>query len=146
MARLDGIERLKKALEARERRYAAGIARGLKKAGAFLLRQSLQEVPVQFGVLRSSGTVRSAGSGMQTVVFVGYQAKYALYVHENLEAAHGTAFNVKHADKIAAAKTPAEKRVWFNRGPKQAAKFLERPLRQNEHELRRIVTEEARKP
>src|SRR5208283_1222248 len=34
-------------------------------------------------------------------VIVGYTANYAVYVHENLEAAHGQAYNIKYAAKIA---------------------------------------------
>jgi hypothetical protein len=47
-------------------------------------------------------------------VIVGYAASYALFVHENLDAAHGEEFNKKHGR---------------GRGPNQQAKFLETPFR-----------------
>ena len=58
-----------------------------------------------------------------TAVRVGYTANYALFVHENLEAAHGAAFNAKHAAEIAAG-------TEHSRGDNQQAKFLETPFRQ----------------
>jgi hypothetical protein len=70
-------------------------------------------------------------------VIVGYTAAYAVYVHENLEAAHGQMYNAKYADEIAmtramkAAKIPKGSFTeWHDRGPNQQAKFLEQPARE----------------
>lgn len=67
-------------------------------------------------------------------VVVGYTAKYALFVHEDLEATHGEAFNQKHAADIAAGREEA-------RGPNQQAKYLEMPFRklQNDGTLLEII-------
>lgn len=62
-------------------------------------------------------------------VVVGYAASYALIVHENLETAHGVAFNVKHGGK------PGFK----NRGPNQQAKYLEQPFRELRSRIMEIV-------
>jgi hypothetical protein len=79
-------------------------------------------------------------------VVVGYTAAYAVYVHENLEAAHGAAYNAKHAAEISAGKTKSSKtkKGWkgaTSRGPNQQAKFLEQPARElnNSGELSRDV-------
>lgn len=53
-------------------------------------------------------------------VNVGYAASYAVAVHENLEAAHGEAFNVKHRGE----------KGFTSRGPGQQAKYLEQPFRE----------------
>ena len=72
-------------------------------------------------------------------VVVGYTAAYAVHVHENLEAAHGAAYNAKYADEIAQGQTVnkkgrvVKKRGWkgrTSRGPGQQAKFLEQPARE----------------
>lgn len=121
------------------------VERGLKKAALFLQRESMKLVPVQFGILRSTAFTRAEGHGAKTRVIVGYTSQYAVYVHENLDATHGKAFNSKHADKIASAHTSAQRRVWFRRGPNQVAKFLEIPARTKQADLERIIKGEARR-
>ena len=79
-------------------------------------------VPVQTGNLRASGYTRHTGSGIATVVEVGYTASYAIYVHEIVDNLHGAAFNEAYADRIAAA--PDNDPYWFERGPNQQALFL----------------------
>ena len=98
------------------------VGNNLRLAGAYLLRQSQMIVPVQTGNLKASGFVRATGSGIATVVTVGYTASYALFVHEMVDNLHGQEFNITYADKIAAA--PANDPYWFNRGPDQQALFL----------------------
>lgn len=66
----------------------------------------------------------SAAKDGDVSVVVGYTTEYAVWVHENLEAAHGQAFNVKHAAEIKAG-------LEHSRGPLQQAKFLEQPAREN---------------
>lgn len=65
-------------------------------------------------------------------VVVGYEAPYAVVVHEDLEAAHGAAFNVKHAAEISAGKEKA-------RGDNQQAKYLEAPFRIHKERIKAIV-------
>lgn len=73
-------------------------------------------------------------------VVVGYTASYAVYVHENLEAAHGEAFNAKHAAEIAAGagRKKGERRV-MSRGAGQQAKFLEQPAREHSTTIAQMV-------
>ena len=118
--RVDGVDRVKAALQKAREKYAKGVERGLVKSGLLLLRYSMQLVPIDTGDLRRSGpavTRKMPGtSGLNTVMTVGYGTDYAVYVHENLEAKH------------------AEGKV---------AKFLERPLREHREEMAQIVRTEA---
>jgi len=114
------------------------VNNGIRKAGRFLFREAQEIVPVDEGNLRGSGFVRPIGKGSNFAVVVGYTADYAVFVHENLNAAHGAAYNVKHAAEIA---TGAKD----NRGEKQQAKFLEAPARQFKGKMIRIIKGEASK-
>lgn len=116
----------------------AGLERGLKLAGLFLLAKSQKEVPVEFGPLKASGFVRVTGFGAGTNVQVGYTAAYAIYVHENLDAAHGEEFNKKYAEAIKNGKMKS-------RGKGQKAKFLEDPAKDfaNRRDMRAIIAEQT---
>jgi len=127
------LSELDKATKSIQRR----AERGVKKAGVFLQRKSLLLVPVDTGVLRASSFVRKQGSGLSTVVFVGYTTAYAVYVHEDLDKAHGAEFNAKYAAEIA---DPKNKMT--SRGENQQAKFLEQPQRQYRRRIRRIIAKE----
>jgi hypothetical protein len=109
------------------------VERGLKKSGKLLLRESQRLVPVDTGNLKASGFVRSEGAGARTDVTVGYTANYAVYVHEDLEKAHGSEYNVKHLLLYKHGKKKGQMVV--QRGPDQQAKFLEKPA----HELRPVI-------
>lgn len=125
-----------------------GIGRGLKKGGLFLQGKSMEIVPVQLGNLKNSGFCRNVGGcGFNTDVIVGYTANYAVYVHEDLNKAHGKQFNEKYIAEIAAAQgTPrgTARGGMFNRGEDQQAKFLERPAREERGAILRIVQKEAK--
>lgn len=150
--RVDRVKNVQAALRASRTKTERGVERGLTKAGLFIQRISQEVVPVQFGPLKASANTRKEGSGYRTIIIVSYGTIYAVFVHENQDAAHGAAFNAKHADKIAA-NTFVTKRgkevnrhpMWFNRGPNQTAKYLERPIRQNRQRIRDIVFTEAQK-
>lgn len=103
------------------------------RAGLFIQRKSMEIVPVDKGNLRGSAYTRNmGGSGFRTDIFVGYTADYAMFVHEDLEAAHGERFNIKYAREIAAGR---QKR----RGKDQQAKFLEKPIRDNRQLILRMI-------
>lgn len=61
-------------------------------------------------------------------VAVSYYTSYALYVHENMQAAHGTDYNEQYADEIAAG-------TRHDRGAGQGAKFLEEPARRLQKQM-----------
>ena len=120
-----------------ESQIAKGAEVGLKKFGLLIQRESQKEVPVDQGVLKNSAFTRKAyGSGFNAVIIVGYTAYYAIFVHENLDAAHGEEYNQKHAEAISGSRerdtrgrfTGVRKnKRWHNRGAGQKAKFLEDP-------------------
>lgn len=147
---LEGVNEVTRNLLRAGKIIQRNTQRGMKKAGLFLERKSNEIVPIQTGNLRGSSFVRASGSGVRFAVTIGYTASYAVFVHENLDAAHGSEFNVKHADKISRANVRlrrGEKRSpFFNRGPDQQAKFLERSARENRFKILRIIHKEATKP
>jgi hypothetical protein len=93
------------------------------------------------GNLKTSGFVRDVTADPKKPdIIVGYTAQYAIFVHENLEATHGGAYNTLHADDIA---NPNRKHTAasgnFARGTNQQAKFLERPMREERSKLLKII-------
>lgn len=110
-----------------------GIAVGLKAAGLHLQRRSQYFVPVETGILKESAFTRASGSSQYTVVRVGYTASYAIYVHENMNAAHGAEYNKKYGRVL---KSGKHEKL---RAPQQQAKFLERPAREERSEMLAII-------
>jgi len=134
-----GVDEVISKLRVWDKRYEKRFAAGMKVAGLFLQRESQKIVPVDTGILRSTAFTRATGFGFATDVLVGYTAAYAIFVHEDLDAAHGTAFNQKHAAAFAAATTKRQKQRFAPRGPNQQAKFLEKPLREQRDKLLQII-------
>lgn len=145
-----GVDKFIHRLRQHKKKAAFGVQRGLKRAGLFIQRESMELVPVETGHLRAGAFTRAEGSGMRTVVTVGYVADYAIFVHEDMEAAHGTAFNIKYAKEIKEAKWYSATRsdpdgditYWLQfhaRGPDQRAKFLSTPIETKSREIRMIV-------
>lgn len=162
---LEGVSEVLKNLRESKTLIGKGADRGLRRAGLFLLRESQKIVPVQTGNLRGSGFIRAFGSGMRTDVIVGYTALYAAYVHEDLEKAHGAAFNVKYAEQIATRPLRKKRRIaqrkkgqtdreylhsvesdpYFRRGERQQAKFIETPARQNRDKMLAMIASEMKR-
>lgn len=149
MASTAQISLIQQALRRHANAKALRLAEGLKKAGLFLEAESKKVAPVDYGVLKASAFTRVENDYTRTVdVIVGYTAAYAVFVHENLDALHGAAFNARYAKELAEAKA-ARKRgervsgpFRHNRGPDQQAKFLEAPFRRHRRTLRDIVVAE----
>lgn len=141
---ITGLDKILLNMKKVEKDAGSKVARGLKKAGAFLLRESQAIVPVDKGILKASGFVRAFGVGFKTDVIVGYTAGYAVYVHENLEAVHGAAFNIKYAAMITDSKNKKQVKQ-YTRGPNQQAKFLEAPCRTKRGEIIDIIKQEVLK-
>jgi hypothetical protein len=116
--KVKGVAQTIKGLQSAQFTWERGVERGLKKAGLLLQRESQKIVPIQWGVLKNSAATRATGSGVNTVVVVVYTASYAIFVHENLEAAHAVG---------------------------KTAKFLENPLKKlvNDGTLAKIIQDEA---
>lgn len=150
MASVSDISAVKTKIRAVVNKKIAGMTRGLKTAGMLILRDSQKIVPVDYGPLKASGFVRAKGANTKNVdVTVGYTAAYAVYVHEDLEKAHGSAFNIKYAAQLARAKELRKKKEGgttgpfrHNRGENQQAKFLEKPFRDRKADVLAIVKAE----
>lgn len=156
LVRITGVRQVR----ANMRKYTVdqgqAFSAGLRKAGILLQNLSMRICPVDQGPLRASAFTRKFGSGYRTDVVVGYTKKYAAYVHEDIEAFHGQAFNEEYAEEIARRKPtaavfkrkfgnkPPRERPYFRaRGPNQQAKFLEKPARENRPEMLAIIAGEA---
>lgn len=137
IAQFTGARQLFANLRAQRAKAERGVERGMRRAGKALLRYSQKIIPVEFGVLKASGFVRVTGSGFKAKVNVGFTEAYAVIVHENLDAAHGAAYNAKYKEDI-------KKGLKKARGVNQQAKFLERPAREHRPELLRIIRESAK--
>lgn len=126
-------------------RYAYRFERGLKRAADMLFTRSQDLVPVDTKALSDSGrSYKLAGYGFSSVFVVGYggdqkTGKYAVFVHEDLQKAHGLAYNVKHASDIAAG-------ITHMRRPEEMAKFLEFALRSEHGRMVSAIAAEMRKP
>lgn len=118
MARVERIRAVKRALRKECKRRTDALARGIKRAGLFLQRQSQAIVPVDTGALRSSAFTRMMPIADPIIVVVGYTQNYAIYVHEDL---------------------------WARHAPGRYAKYLEWPARVYRNDMRNIVEEEMRK-
>lgn len=83
-----GQEEIRKKLDELARKYPRALAGALYQEGAELLSDSLRRVPVEFGVLRSSGYVAPPTGLEEPVVEIGYGTDYAVPVHERTGAHH----------------------------------------------------------
>ena len=154
LSTVHGVDEILKNLRKSRLLVAAGFERGLKRAGLFLQRESQLLVPVDTGNLKGSAFTRSFYKGTATEVYVGYTAEYAVYVHENLEAAHGAEYNRKYANKIGPdrdsstgkylSRQERRKKKFSARGERQQAKFLEQPAREKRPTILMIIYAEAK--
>lgn len=80
--------------------HGRGCEVGIKRAALFVQRESQKIVPIDTGHLRGSAGTRSEGSGWDTKAWVFYTANYAIYVHENLTAAHAPGKQAKYLTSI----------------------------------------------
>ena len=142
LAGISGIDKIIRNLKRVDAQIARGVARGLKRGGLLLQRKSQEIVPVDKGPLKASAFTRNVGgSGFKTDIIVGYTQGYAVYVHEDLEAAHGAAFNEKYAGQIA----DSSNKRFRSRGVNQQAKFLEQPARNLRPVILKIIHQEAKR-
>lgn len=124
---LMGVAELRRKLQKHKKKLAQQLSRGLLNAGYLLQRESQKLVPISLGDLRRSAYTRKEGSGFNTVVSVGYELDYALWVHEN----------VLMKWKGKKRRKPFKGVYW---GPKgRQAKFLEAPFRERRKELMALI-------
>lgn len=128
ISHLKGVADMISRMRSKDAEIQSRINAGMAAAGAKILQLSAPLVPVETGALKRSAFIRVTGSGTATVVNVGYSTSYALYVHEDLEAAHGQTYNIKYADDIKAGR----KR---KKGPLQQARYLIQPIEEHRAEI-----------
>jgi len=160
MVSIEGLNKFRSKLKNLTYRSGPAVERGLKRGALQIFREAQQEVPVDEGNLKGSGFVRqTAGRGLSAEFTIGYTASYAVYVHENLDAAHGAEYNTKYEaertkysaklrdEKGRFLKGSGEKTVtaskYKKRGENQKAKFLEDPARRNIPAVVKFVQEEV---
>lgn len=105
------------ALRIRVKRVGTGVRKGLLAAGELAKRESQKTTPFRTGLLRSSHIVHPVRGGNMPAVDISVKTKYAIYVHENLDARH---------------KSPTR------------AKFLERAVRENQNRIISIIRKHAK--
>jgi hypothetical protein len=124
---IQGMDKVIQSINQGYNRYQYRFYVVLRQAGFFILRESDKEVPIDTGELWRSRRVLRTGQGFKTVVTAGYgnpnspAQEYAVYVHEMFGIAHGEAYNVKYAARIAAGKD-------HMRRPGEKYKYLEDPV------------------
>ncbi len=101
--------------------------RGLTKIGLFVKGAAQKNVPVDTGNLRSSAFSKLSSSMKEVVI--GFTAKYAIYVHENLE------------QTLKGVKRQSGRGWYWNAG---GPKFLERAINDNEATIEKILVNEVR--
>lgn len=132
---IDGVDRVLTNISLLEKGTKVGLRLGLTKAGLVLQRISQTFVPVHYGNLKASAFTRLdafPGSGVM-IVFVGYTAAYAIYVHENME------MKLQGQERPYTAKGGYQGHYWDPAGRGQN-KFLERPYRRHLKNLLAIIS------
>ena len=78
-----GLDTVQDNLNNLMRRQERATLKGLLSAGFFVQRESQKIVPIDTGNLKAGASTRPLS---ESAVQVGYEAEYALEVHENLQA------------------------------------------------------------
>lgn len=101
--------------------------KGLYEAGLMIQAGSQKKVPVEYGFLRASAFTRIKD---KVNVEVGFSAKYAVYVHENME------------QKLKGQPRPSGLGVYW--GPQGQPKFLESTVTELSGQLLDIIAKSAK--
>lgn len=80
-----GLRKVQKNLDKKIAGMGRAALSGLLAGGQIIFREAQAHVPIDTGHLAGSGYVRRGEDDNETVV-VGYEASYALFVHENTGA------------------------------------------------------------
>lgn len=116
LVQITGVKAILTKLRATTVNLGKDSARGLKKGGLFLQRESQKVVPVDEGLLNKSvATINIGGEGFSADIIVHYGAgaEYAVYVHEDLEARHKEGKIAKYLSRPAAEKRPEILRIIY---------------------------------
>jgi len=141
---LKGLKQMLANMNRAEKVIGAAVQKGLMAGGKHLREKSLELVPKETGNLAKSivGPKNIGSKGFHADIVVYYDEKkapYAVWVHEiaNPPHAHGSEYNVKNAGRIAAGKLK-------KKDSKEQWKFLEQPLRTEQHTILKIIAKTIR--
>jgi hypothetical protein len=134
ITKVTGVNKVIAKLKAADKTMQVGFMKNLYTAGLFLQRESQKIVPIDKTNLKGSAFTRLIKKGWASDCIVGYTSKYAIYVHENLDAAHGAAYNIKYAKQIA-----NNLKGFKKKKPEEQAKFLEKPFREKRKQILTIL-------
>ena len=137
LTKIIGRRKLTSRIDRMNRNATRAFSNSMYRQGLLLLRESKRIVPVDTGNLKATGFARRAGVGLKTAVDVGYEANYAIFVHEDIYALHGEAYNDFYEAEIAAGDK-------HRRGKNQQAKFLAKPLKDLRRNMTRNITRDIR--
>ena len=130
---LTGVAQVVSEINRRVNALGGGSERGLLKAGLFLKKESMKQVPVDTGFLKNSAITPQLMRTMSNRIYVavGYSAVYAPIVHENPYAGRTHGFGPR-GQKYS---------HWARKGK---WKFLEDPLKANVRALTGIISGSVR--
>lgn len=94
--------------------------------------KGLKKLNKVFVALSEQSRKKSGRFGFNVNLAVGFAAPYHVYVHENLQYAHGAAYNAKYADRI-------QRGLDHKRRPQEQAKYLEQPAREMRGQLAALI-------
>ena len=114
--RVEGVEEALANLGKQIRGIKGRTRQGVEAGAQLVSRKSDEVVPIDTGSLRGSREVHSGETAGEPWAAIVYNADYALYVHEDLEARHL---------------------------PGRQAKYLEAPLRRNQRSVRNLIADYA---
>lgn len=110
-----GLDRILKNLNQQISNIEGANEQGLLQAALLIKREAQEKTPVDTGNLKNSAYTDSEGGDEPSAV-IGYQASYAPFVHEDLEARHDNG----------------------------EAKFLEKALNENQNQILEIIRQRAK--
>lgn len=118
--------------------YSIAWQRTALAVARFVLLESLKLVPIDSGLLASTGKATVEGYGLSAEGTVTFATSYARYVYYDPNAAHGSRFNLKYALEIQSGQTHA-------RRPQEQYDWVREARRRNEAEIRIIINLEMRR-
>lgn len=127
--KVEGLQEVLRQLNREIGEIESASLKGLLKAGLIVQADAQRTVPVEYGNLRASAYTRRAQKDAKAVE-IGFEAAYALFVHENLEQ--------KWKGRP---RTSGLGSYW---GPKGTPKFLEKALTKNKSVILDLLTKEAK--
>lgn len=108
--RMMGVGASMRALRGYSRKQGEAMERGVKKATQYLLNETIKVTPIATGDLRRSGRTQYTGRGKNIRGRVHFTARYAIYVHEDMDKYHAPGTYAKYLSR-----TVWEKRGQMNR-------------------------------